>query len=304
MADKARAGRKKPVSQKRVAVVLASLVGTLTLSAGALLLMEGGSSALGTSRRRGGRWTGRPWLPNLPLLYHCNAGPGTILLSTNRRPFRECGESCRGSRCRRYRTHTPGTVRPKADFHFVVDNVRSRRGAVEGDVEVGLSWQNQAAGAPYAGWSDYRYHSYSAYKIAVGICFIGDLNREPITRGQQKSLTQLVRELQAQLNIPADRVLFQWELETQCRQRKSEPATVCPAIPGDSSLVLEMAIPSPINRLEPRPFNCAVSGSMDTKIHRVMVHCCLPTCVESIRQGLDAQNWPVDCEFPPRPSDA
>jgi len=61
----------------------------------------------------------------------------------------------------------PGTVRPKADFHFVVDNVRSRRGAVEGDVEVGLSWQNQAAGAPYAGWSDYRYHSYSAYKIAV-----------------------------------------------------------------------------------------------------------------------------------------
>ena len=39
--------RKKPVSQKRVAVVLASLVGTMTVSAAVLLLMEGG--ALGTA---------------------------------------------------------------------------------------------------------------------------------------------------------------------------------------------------------------------------------------------------------------
>src|ERR1035437_8254379 len=47
MADKSRAGRKRPVSQKRVAVVLASLVGTLTLSAATLLLLENGQNAMG-----------------------------------------------------------------------------------------------------------------------------------------------------------------------------------------------------------------------------------------------------------------
>src|SRR5690349_11102333 len=47
MADKSTPVRKRPVSQKRVAVVLASLVGTMTISAGVLLLMEGG--ALGTN---------------------------------------------------------------------------------------------------------------------------------------------------------------------------------------------------------------------------------------------------------------
>jgi hypothetical protein len=47
MANKKPSSKKKPVSQKRVATVLVSLVATLTISAGALLLMEGGS--VGTS---------------------------------------------------------------------------------------------------------------------------------------------------------------------------------------------------------------------------------------------------------------
>ena len=47
MADKKASNKKKPVSQKRVAVVLASLVGTLTFSAGVLLLMEGPAGGVG-----------------------------------------------------------------------------------------------------------------------------------------------------------------------------------------------------------------------------------------------------------------
>ena len=202
------------MSQKRVAVVLASLVGTLTLSAGALLLMEGGSSALGTSPAAGWALDRPSMASQLTTAVPLQRGAWNYIIIYESGDLSGSAASLADGRVVGGSELTPpGTVRPKADFHFVVDNVRSRRGAVEGDVEVGLCWQNQGAGAPYAGWSDYRYHNYSAYKNAVGICFIGDLNREPITPGQNKSLTQLVRELQAQLNIPADRVLFQWELE-------------------------------------------------------------------------------------------
>jgi hypothetical protein len=212
MADKKASNKKKPVSQKRVAVVLASLVGTLTLSAAVLLLMENQSGAIGS--------------PAPGLAYETTAITAQINPST---PLRQgawnyiivyesgdlAGSAASLAEGRVYgEPNLPSsTVRPKANFHFVIDAARSRRDAVDGELEVGTTWQNQEPGAPYAGWPDVRYHQVSPYNNAVGVCYIGNLAREPISETQNRSLVQVVRELQSRLNIPKDRVLFQWELE-------------------------------------------------------------------------------------------
>ena len=211
MADKVRAGRKRPVSQKRVAVVLASLVGTLTLSAGTLLLLENGPSAMGTGPTMAAFQS--PTLagqlePSVPL----QRGAWNYIIIYQSGELSGSSDSLADGLVAGGTESTPTTVRPKANFHFVVDNARSRRGVSDGELETGEVWRSQVAGAPYAGWPDYRYHPSSAYKNAVGICFIGDVNREPVSEAQHKTLIQLVRELQSQLNIPAEQVLFQWDL--------------------------------------------------------------------------------------------
>ncbi len=208
MANKTRATRKKPVSQKRVALVLASLVGTLTVSCGVLLLMEGG--ALGTSPVAFARPPITAQLdPTAPL----QRGAWNYIIIYQSGDLAGSSASLADGRLVGGSDPAQNSVRPKANFHFVIDSARSRRGAVDGDLEVSNAWQNQTAGAPYAGWPDYRYHTISPYKNAVGICLIGDLTREPLSEAQHRNLLQLVRELQDRLNIPAERVLFQWELE-------------------------------------------------------------------------------------------
>jgi hypothetical protein len=217
MADKKPSSRKKPVSQKRVAVVLASLVGTLTFSAGILLLMEGGAVATPasglayqqaslaaqltpTASLRQGAW-------NYIIIYESGDTAGSAASLADGRLN---GES-----------DAPNTVRPKANFHFVIDSIRSGRDAVDGQLEVGQSWLNQEVGAPYAGWPDVRYHQVSPYNNAVGVCLIGDLGREPISDAQHRNLVHVVQELQNRLDIPKEHVLFQWELEPNLKRMNS-----------------------------------------------------------------------------------
>ena len=204
MADKTPVNRKKPVSQKRVAVVLASLVGAMTICSSTLLLMEGG--ALGT---------GFPGFAVNPDSFAARIEPAVTLQpqSWNYIIIYESGDLSAGAdslaegRLTSGGTTTPS--RPKANFHFVIDSAESGTGTMDGELEVGTSWQNQVTGAPFAGWPDQRYHSFTPYKNAVGICLVGDLNRKPLSEAQHQTLLRLVRELQHRLNIPKDRVLFQ-----------------------------------------------------------------------------------------------
>jgi hypothetical protein len=105
---------------------------------------------------------------------------------------------------------SPSTVRPKANFHFVIDSAYSGVGTVDGGLEVGTSWQRQDHGA-FAGWPDSRTHTFAPYNDAVGICLAADLHRSPVSDAQLQSLLSLVRQLQQRLNIPTDRVLFSWD---------------------------------------------------------------------------------------------
>jgi hypothetical protein len=212
MAHKKASSRKKPVSQKRVAVVLASLVGTLTLSAALLLMLEGGAvgNSAASGPPMGAAVLGAQLDPAVPL--QRDAWKHIIIYESG--DMAGSAASLADGRLNGDNDVRSSTVRPKANFHFVIDSAQSRRdGGMDGELEVGTTWLNQEAGAPYAGWPDARYYSVSSYTNAVGVCLVGDLNREPISEAQHRSLVQVVRELQIRLNIPKECVRFQWELE-------------------------------------------------------------------------------------------
>jgi len=199
--------RKKPVSQKRVAVVLASLVGTMTVSAAVLLIMEGG--ALGTAMPG---WAinqsnvaamvdmGAPLRPegwNFIIIYES-------VDSAARADSLADGRFAGGS--------SPTSVRPQANFHFVIDGASS--GTMDGLLETGTSWKDQKLGA-YAGWPDARSHPISLYTDAVGVCLAADTARQPISEAQSQTLLQLVHVLQQRNHIPPERIFFQWEIDPE-----------------------------------------------------------------------------------------
>ena len=196
--------KKKPVSHKRVATVLAMLVVAMTFTAAALLIMEGGSGAssppsamtihLRELLKTRGPLQSDSWKDII--IYESGDLAGSVATLADG----IFGEP------------TPNTVRPKANFHFVINSARSRNGA-DGQLDVSTTWREQKSGTPFAGWPDARYYHYSPYNNAVGICFIGSLHRKDISEAQRRTLSQLVRHLQEELRIPASKVWFQWELE-------------------------------------------------------------------------------------------
>lgn len=204
MTDKSKSSsRKKPVSQKRVAVVLTSLVATLTLSAGLLLIVEG-APLTATPQMLGRPQVAETQVPlqvgawNYIIVYESGTLAGDAASLAEGRT--QGGPSL------------PSAARPGANFHFVVDGARG----VDGELRVGSAWLRQESGAPYAGWPDVSYYHYSPYNNAVGICLVGEVSRDGQVRpgaSQASTATDLVRELQRKLNIPVSNVLFQWELE-------------------------------------------------------------------------------------------
>lgn len=207
MTDKKRSSGKKPVSQKRVATVLAALVGTLTLSAGILLLMEGGAGGATPMAAAVDNTSAASALiePATPLR---QSAWDYIIIYESGDLAASCSSLADG-RVTGGSQLPPHTVRPKANFHFVIGNASN--GGMDGAAEVGTAWQNQIASAPYAGWPDPRYYSIPPYTNAIGICLDADLDRQPVSDAQNRTLTQVVHELQTRLNIPREHVLFQWD---------------------------------------------------------------------------------------------
>jgi hypothetical protein len=214
MEDVSVQSRKQPVSQKRVAMVLASLVGAMTLGAGMLLMLEGG--ALGTVVP--GWAINEPALsamiePAVPL-----RGPSWhfIIVYTSGDAAASAASLTEG---RLTGGSSATTVRPKANFHFVIDGASS--GTMDGALEVGTSWQQQVTGAPPASWPEPRSYSYGAYNDAVGICVVGGLHERPSV-AQHQTLRQLVHELQRRCRNA--QVVFQWELESDTQATAEEKA--------------------------------------------------------------------------------
>lgn len=87
-------------------------------------------------------------------------------------------------------------------YHFVIDN--GTEGKADGFIETGERWKNQLHGG----------HCRQPHinETGIGICLVGDFNRDPPTDKQLDSLALLVRGLQEQFNIPDDNVLGHGEV--------------------------------------------------------------------------------------------
>lgn len=196
--------RKKPVSQKRVAIVLASLVGTLTFSSALLLVMESGPlgatppvAAVTISSVRQAIQTSSPLRQDLWEYIVVYQSGGVAAGAADLAEGRLKGGNSVVER----------QARPDG-FHFVIANGKDR-GSIDGELQKGSSWVNQHFGAPHPGWPNPRYY-HNPYHNAIGICLQADLRNKPASEAQLRSLIQLVNELN-RAGLGRKGVIFQWE---------------------------------------------------------------------------------------------
>lgn len=83
-------------------------------------------------------------------------------------------------------------------YHFVIGNGTD---SPDGVVEIGSRWLSQEPGVHATGDQAAWYNQH-----AIGICVIGDGDRNPPTEAQRAALVQLVTGLQRDLTIPAQHV--------------------------------------------------------------------------------------------------
>ena len=93
--------------------------------------------------------------------------------------------------------------------HFVIGN---GSGLSDGVVESGYRWKDQAAGAHVAislsPSSEERALADELNRYSIGICLVGNGDRQPFTEAQIRSLVDLIRSLQQHCDIPATNVFL------------------------------------------------------------------------------------------------
>lgn len=94
-------------------------------------------------------------------------------------------------------------------YHFVIGNGSD---SGDGKIEVGRRWVDQLQG----GHCDRD----EINELGIGICLVGDFTKTSPTPAQLDSLIKLLRELQADFDIPTDRIFGHTEINRK--------PTVCP----------------------------------------------------------------------------
>lgn len=101
-------------------------------------------------------------------------------------------------------------------YHFVIGN---GNGMGDGELFVTDRWLNQTSGAHVAGNRGEEMN-----KQSIGICLVGDGNHQKFTNAQLARLMQLLRALQSELNLPAERVYLHRDLASVGSPGKLFPA--------------------------------------------------------------------------------
>ncbi len=87
-------------------------------------------------------------------------------------------------------------------YHFVISN--GSNGLRDGLIETGARWVKQLQGG--------HCRQDDVNETGIGICLVGDFTREKPTDKQMDALVTLVRGLQTQFGIPADKVVGHGEI--------------------------------------------------------------------------------------------
>lgn len=89
-------------------------------------------------------------------------------------------------------------------YHFVIGN---GNGMGDGELHVGARWLKQVPGAHAAGSKADWYNL-----NAIGVCLIGDGDRQSFTDDQLARLGQLVNSLSRELGIPTEKIVLHREI--------------------------------------------------------------------------------------------
>jgi hypothetical protein len=198
---------------RRVRVVWISFLGAMTLTGGLLLLLDG---------RPVPRIDG---LSLSPLAAATGVGSGVAdpVFQTRRPLDRQRWQaivihhsgSTAGSPATIEREHEARSFKGLG-HHFIVGN---GSGMDDGQLHLGYRWLDQLPGAHAAGTSGDWFNQH-----AVSICLVGDGNRRAFSAAQIERLRTLVAALQAQLQIPAERVYLHSDIAPV-----SDPGRLFPA---------------------------------------------------------------------------
>lgn len=183
----------------RTKVVWGALAGSMTIVAGLLLLVDG---------------QGAVWADGRSLQPMVGIGASTSIESI----FRTTAELDRGRwqaiviHHSGARGETPASLEARhlaanlngLGYHFLVgDGSRMR----EGEIHVGYRWLRQEPGAHVAGPDAQAWN-----QASIGICLMGDGDRQAFGHEQMRRLAQLVVTLARELDIPPDRVVLHRDL--------------------------------------------------------------------------------------------
>lgn len=179
------------VPDQRTLIVLGSLIGGMTLISGLLLVLEPGpvaplSGITLTSVDVSGRPADRLFGSAPSHAWQAIVIHDSNTLQGSSRTLNELHEKM---------------GRKGLGYHFVINN---GRGEADGLIEVGFRWTRQLPGAYVEGQGAEWFN-----RNAIGICLIGDTDRQPLTQAQLRELVWLVQQLQRQYNIPGDKVVVQ-----------------------------------------------------------------------------------------------
>jgi hypothetical protein len=83
-------------------------------------------------------------------------------------------------------------------YHFVINNGTGDR---DGRITTGYRWENQLSGAYLEGQGADWFNEHG-----IGVCMIGDMDRQRPTEAQLHELVWLVRQMQQRLGVPAENV--------------------------------------------------------------------------------------------------
>lgn len=186
------------VPDHRTLIVLASLVGAMTLASGLLLLLEPSVP--------------EDWRAGVALQQvYQNEASDDLLFDTH--------AEVQPDRWRAIVIHDSGSLvgsarmidqahrrlgRDGLGYHFVINNAS---GGKDGRIERGPRWRGQIRGAHSVG-NGARWLN----EHAIGICVIGDFRRRPPTAAQMQRLVDLIQKMQTRLGIGADQVFLPTDL--------------------------------------------------------------------------------------------
>ena len=184
----------------RTRVVWGALVGCMTLVGGGLLALDGARSP---------RMDGRSLSPLLRL----GSGPNT---SESLFQTREPAQSGAWTSIVIHHSGSPAGSPARLDaeqrgmglaglgYHFVIGN---GSGMGDGELHMGYRWLDQLPGAHVAGPRGDEFN-----RTSIGICLVGNGDREPFTDAQLARLVQVVEALALQQGIASDRIYLHRDL--------------------------------------------------------------------------------------------